>query len=178
MLPTDSNLKVMKLVLSNFWRPAGYIFPIAFFLLTGCEQPDQQTSPTQPNIILIVADDLGYGDLGSYGQTEILTPVLDQLAEDGMRFTNFYAGSTVCAPSRAVLMTGIHVGRNEIRGNREVRPMGQQPLKDETVTMAEVLKSAGYRTALIGKRGLGRPDSEVIPNKQGHHDRCKSYWQE
>ncbi|MEM8487959.1 MAG: arylsulfatase [Bacteroidota bacterium] len=116
---------------------------------------------------MIVADDLGYGDLGVYGQTEIQTPILDQLAADGMRFTNFYAGSTVCAPSRSVLMTGMHTGRNQIRGNREVRPMGQQPLRDETFTMAEAMKVAGYRTGLIGKWGLGAPGSEGEPNRQG-----------
>ena len=123
--------------------------------------------PSLPNIILIVADDLGYGDLGSYGQNLIQTPNLDQLASEGMKFTNFYAGSTVCAPSRAVLMTGIPVGRNEIRGNKEVRPMGQHPLRDGSVTIAEILKEQGYATGLIGKWGLGAPGSEGEPNKQG-----------
>lgn len=139
------------------------IFP---FIGTGC-QPADDGATSQPNIILIVADDLGYGDLGSYGQTSIQTPVLDQMAQEGMRFTSFYAGSTVCAPSRSVLMTGIPIERNEIRGNKEIRPMGQQPLRDETITMAEVLQDAGYRTALIGKWGLGGPDSEGEPNRQG-----------
>ena len=143
------------------------IFASIPFIFFSCQPAALDQSIPPPNIILIVADDLGYGDLGSYGQTSIKTPVLDQLARDGMRFTNFYAGSTVCAPSRSVLMTGIPIGQNEIRGNREVRPMGQQPLKDETVTMAEVLKQAGYRTALIGKWGLGGPDSEGEPNRQG-----------
>ena len=141
-----------------------YFFVIAVLFTAACTEP----SPTQsPNIILIVADDLGYGDIGAYGQTQIQTPHLDQLAANGMLFTDFYAGSTVCAPSRAVLMTGIPVGRNEIRGNREVRPMGQHPLKDETLTLAEILKEQGYSTGLIGKWGLGAPGSEGEPNKQG-----------
>ena len=135
----------------------------ALLALSSCTPSAQNP----PNIILIVADDLGYGDLGAYGQRSIKTPFLDQMAAEGMRFTQFYAGSTVCAPSRAVLMTGIHVGRNEIRGNREVRPMGQHPLRDETITMAEMLKEKGYSTGLIGKWGLGGPDSEGEPNKQG-----------
>lgn len=137
-------------------------------MISGCQaDTTTQSTPAQPNIILIIADDLGYGDLGAYGQETIQTPVLDQLAREGMVFTNFYAGATVCAPSRSTLMTGKHNGHNQIRGNREVRPMGQQPLTAETVTLAEVLQDAGYRTGLIGKWGLGGPDSEGEPNKQG-----------
>ena len=132
---------------------------------TGCSPSGRSAQP--PNIIFILADDLGYGDLGSYGQQSIQTPHLDRLAAEGVRFTDFYAGSTVCAPSRAVLMTGVHTGRNEIRGNREYQPMGQHPLSDETVTVAEVLKEAGYTTALIGKWGLGYPGSSGIPTSQG-----------
>ena len=120
-----------------------------------------------PNIVLIVADDLGYGDLGCYGQKDIQTPVLDRMAAEGMRFTNFYAGSTVCAPSRAALMTGLHTGHTLIRGNFEVKPMGQLPLEDSAVTMAEMLKPMGYRTGLIGKWGLGGPGSTGEPNRQG-----------
>ena len=137
-------------------------------LLNACTHtPSSPSVEVPPNIILIVADDLGYGDLGAYGQTNIKTPYLDQLADEGMMFTDFYAGSTVCAPSRAVLLTGIPVGRNEIRGNKEVRPMGQHPLKDQTITLAEVLKTQGYSTGLIGKWGLGAPGSEGEPNRQG-----------
>jgi len=121
----------------------------------------------KPNIIFILADDLGYGDLGCYGQEEIATPNLDLMAADGMRFTDHYAGSTVCAPSRCSLMTGLHTGHCYVRGNREAKPMGQTPLPDETVTVAELLKEAGYTTALIGKWGLGGPGSTGIPNKQG-----------
>ena len=148
---------------------ACYCFYLSSATLQDAKKNDTNENEAQapPNIVLIVADDLGYGDLGSYGQLQIKTPVLDQLATEGMRFTNFYAGNTVCAPSRSVLMTGIHNGHNEIRGNREVRPMGQQPLRDETVTMAEVLQQTGYRTGLIGKWGLGGPGSEGEPNRQG-----------
>ena len=136
-------------------------------LFTGCAPEHEPLPVTPPNIIFIMADDLGYGDLGSYGQKEIQTPSLDRMAREGMRFTQFYAGSTVCAPSRAVLMSGIPIGRNPIRGNREIRPMGQFPIPDSIVTVAEVLQGAGYRTGLVGKWGLGAPGSEGIPNNQG-----------
>ena len=147
-------------------NPSAFFILLVLLTLAAC-QPAAETPPAPPNIILIVADDLGYGDLGVYGQRNITTPVLDQLAADGMRFTNHYSGSTVCAPSRASLMTGLHTGHTPVRGNREVKPMGQHPLPDESVTIAEVLKGAGYRTALIGKWGLGAPDSTGEPNKQG-----------
>lgn len=137
-------------------------------LLAGCgASPRPKSAPSPPNILLIVADDLGYGDLGSYGQKNIQTPVLDRLAAEGMRFSDFYAGSTVCAPSRSALMTGLHTGHTPIRGNKEIQPMGQHPLADEVVTVAEVLKAKGYRTGLIGKWGLGAPGSEGEPNRQG-----------
>lgn len=116
---------------------------------------------TGPNIILIVADDLGYADLGCYGQKRIPTPNLDRLAREGMRFTNFYAGSTVCAPSRNVLMTGQHTGHALIRGNAKLA------LRPEDVTVAEVLQQAGYRTFLAGKWGLGGEGSTGTPLKQG-----------
>jgi len=124
-------------------------------------------SKDKPNIIFIMADDLGYGDLGCYGQKEIKTPNIDRLAAEGMRFTDHYAGSTVCAPSRCSLMTGLHTGHTYVRGNREIKPMGQLPLQADTVTVARVLKEAGYSTALTGKWGLGGPGSTGIPNKQG-----------
>lgn len=133
----------------------------------GGPAPEAEEPAGPPNIVLIVADDLGYGDLGSYGQAEIQTPRLDALASEGMRFTDFYAGSTVCAPSRSALMTGMHTGHTPIRGNKEVKPYGQHPLPDATVTIAEVLKAKGYRTGLIGKWGLGAPGSEGIPGNQG-----------
>ena len=114
-----------------------------------------------PNIVLVVADDLGWGDLGCYGQEQIATPVLDQMAAEGMRFTDFYAGCTVCAPSRSVLMTGKHMGHTYIRGN------GAKPLISEEVTVAEVLQEAGYATGGFGKWGLGLAGSEGVPTKQG-----------
>ncbi len=119
------------------------------------------------NIIYIMTDDLGYGDLGCYGQKQIKTPNIDKMASQGMLFTDHYAGSTVCAPSRCSLMTGFHTGHTFVRGNREVKPMGQVPIPAETKTVAEYLKQAGYSTGLIGKWGLGAPDSEGIPNRQG-----------
>lgn len=112
-------------------------------------------------MIFILADDLGYGDLGCYGQKVIQTPHLDRMAAEGLRFTDAYAGSTVCAPSRSALMTGLHTGHTRIRGNDRV------PLQPEDVTVAEVLKGAGYDTALIGKWGLGNEDTTGTPNKQG-----------
>jgi len=119
------------------------------------------------NIIFILADDLGYVDLGCYGQKDIETPNIDKLAAEGIRFTDHYAGSTVCAPSRCCLMTGKHTGHAYIRGNREVKPMGQEPLPAGTVTVAGLLKDAGYATALTGKWGLGASGSVGIPNRQG-----------
>jgi arylsulfatase A-like enzyme len=144
---------------------------VSFFLVftavlpfIGCEKTD---IARKPNIIYILSDDLGYGDLGCYGQQRIRTPNLDKMAREGMRFTNHYAGSTVCAPSRSCLMTGQHTGHTYVRGNYTMEPMGQIPLPDKTKTVAEYLKQAGYATALIGKWGLGGPDSEGIPRKQG-----------
>lgn len=120
-----------------------------------------------PNIIFIMADDLGYGDLGSYGQQKIRTPFLDQMAKEGMRFTQFYAGSPVCAPSRSVLLTGKHGGHAFIRDNKEVQPEGQWPIPAGEVTIAEVLKAQGYATGAFGKWGLGFVGTEGDPNKQG-----------
>lgn len=134
--------------------------------VAACDGP-QEAEERQPNIVLIVADDLGYGDLGSYGQESIRTPNLDRMADDGLRFTDFYSGSTVCAPARSVLMDGRHTGRTYIRGNKSVWPYGQEPIPDSIVTMAEVLQAAGYRTGLVGKWGLGGPDSPGHPNNQG-----------
>jgi len=115
----------------------------------------------KPNIVFILADDLGYGDLGCYGQEKIRTPKLDRMASEGMRFTQCYAGSTVCAPSRCSLMTGLTTGHCTIRGNATVA------LRPEDKTVAEILKDAGYATALVGKWGLGGPNSTGQPNKKG-----------
>lgn len=115
----------------------------------------------RPNIIYILADDLGYGDLGCYGQQTLTTPNLDRMAVEGMRFTQHYAGSTVCAPSRCVLLTGLHTGHCRVRGN------GLGQLLDEDVTIAEVLKQAGYRTGCVGKWGVGNPPPLDDPRRQG-----------
>jgi len=120
-----------------------------------------QRSLRKPNIIFILADDLGYGDLGCYGQKQMATPNLDRLAQEGVRFTQAYAGSTVCAPSRCALMTGLHMGHARIRGNARF------PLRPADLTVAELLKGAGYRTGLIGKWGLGEACSTGIPNAKG-----------
>jgi arylsulfatase A-like enzyme len=121
----------------------------------------------RPNIIYILADDLGYGDLGVYGQKKMKTPNIDKLAAEGMLFTQHYAGSTVCAPSRSALMTGMHTGHTVVRGNYGIKPEGQFPIPDSTLTIAEVLKKAGYSTGAFGKWGLGYPGSEGDPNNQG-----------
>jgi arylsulfatase A-like enzyme len=120
-----------------------------------------QSTSSKPNIIFILADDLGIGDVGCYGQKRIQTPNIDRIAADGVRFTQVYAGDTVCAPSRCALMTGKHVGHCRIRGNKKVN------LEASDVTVASVLKRAGYRTGIFGKWGLGAAGSPGIPNLQG-----------
>jgi arylsulfatase len=137
----------------------------ALFLLFSALPATAAERP--PNIIFILADDLGYGELGCYGQKKIRTPNLDRMAAEGVRFTQFYAGNAVCAPSRCVLMTGKHSGHAFIRDNREVKPEGQQPIPGDTVTVAKLLKAKGYATGATGKWGLGPPGSEADPNKQG-----------
>jgi len=136
---------------------------------TACKtkQSGEEDSIVPPNIIYILADDLGYGDLSCYGQEKFSTPHLDQLAREGIRFTRHYSGSTVCAPSRSVLMTGLHTGHTPIRGNREHKPEGQAPLPSSALTLAESLKEAGYVTGAFGKWGLGFPGSEGDPMNQG-----------
>jgi arylsulfatase A-like enzyme len=118
-------------------------------------------APHKPNIIFILADDLGYGDLGCYGQTKIKTPNLDKLAAEGMRLTSFYAGSTVCAPSRCALMTGLHTGHALVRGNAKLA------LRPQDLTVAEILKGAGYHTGLVGKWGLGEQGTTGLPHNKG-----------
>ncbi|QDU93553.1 arylsulfatase [Lignipirellula cremea] len=120
-----------------------------------------------PNIIFILADDLGYRELGCFGQKRILTPNLDKMARQGMRFTQHYAGNAVCAPSRCVFMTGMHPGHAVIRSNSEVKPEGQLPIPASTQTLAEYLHDRGYATGAFGKWGLGSPGSEGDPVRQG-----------
>jgi arylsulfatase len=148
---------------------------------TGCAATEPERPP---NIVFILADDLGYGELGSYGQTKIRTPHLDRLAEEGMRFTQHYSGSPVCAPSRCVLLTGMHTGHAYIRGNdemsdrgdvwRDLTLEGQRPLPEGTTTVGHVLQDAGYATGAMGKWGLGGPGSTGAPNRQGF-DRWYGY---
>jgi arylsulfatase A len=160
---------------------------ISFVVLTllAVGRVHAQISDPAPNIVFIMADDLGYGDLGSYGQTKIRTPNLDRMAREGTRFTNFYAGSTVCAPSRSALMTGQHTGHTYIRGNKE-HPSGQEPLRDSVSTIARMLKRAGYATGIFGKWGLGGADTEGTPMRHGFDEffgyydqrRAHFYWPE
>ena len=148
----------------------------------GCTEIEN-TNTTKPNIVYILADDLGYGELGVYGQKIIETPHIDALAAEGMKFTQHYSGAPVCAPARCVLLTGQHTGHSYVRGNDEWgdrgdvwnyqamfdNPLleGQRPLPDSIVTVAEILQSAGYKTGAVGKWGLGAPSSEGAPNRQG-----------
>ncbi len=146
------------------WRPAALLCLAATTTLAAAAAQTTNSpapAPRKPNIIFILADDLGYGDLGCYGQTKIKTPHLDQMAAEGIRFTQFYAGSTVCAPSRCALMTGLHTGHALVRGNAAVA------LRPGDLTVAELLKQAGYHTALIGKWGLGSENTTGVPQKKG-----------
>ncbi len=155
-----------------------FVAPIvaaALLLTASCQQSPELAPATEnrPNIIYIYADDLGYNEVGAYGQEKIRTPNLDRLAAEGMRFTQHYSGSAVCAPSRAVLLTGKHSGHAFIRGNKELggwgpdEPEGQWPLAAEEVTLAEILQQNGYATGAMGKWGLGGPDAHGHPNLQG-----------
>ncbi len=154
-------------------KPKAIILPIILLVLViaGCNSKtnDKKDPATvqKPNIIYILADDLGYGDLSCYGQTKFQTPNIDQLAQEGIMFTQHYSGSTVCAPSRCSLMTGLTTGHASIRGNKEWKPEGQYPMPADNYTIAEMLKEAGYTTGAFGKWGLGYPGSEGDPNMQG-----------
>ncbi len=151
-----------------------FVLILAIFLTCSCKETEKKApvqtetqTKSKPNFIYILADDLGYGDLSVYGQQKFKTPNIDKLASEGMLFTQHYSGSTVCAPSRSALMTGMHTGHTVVRGNQEILPEGQYPIPDETHTMAETFKSAGYTTGIFGKWGLGYPGSEGDPMNQG-----------
>ncbi|MEM7375495.1 MAG: arylsulfatase [Bacteroidota bacterium] len=169
---------------SHFLNWVVVLFTLSCTSISGNQQTSSSSkSSSPPNIIYILADDLGYGELGSYGQKKIRTPHLDALANGGMRFTQHYSGAPVCAPARCVLLTGLHTGHAHIRGNDEWRERGevwdyqamfdnpflegQRPLPDSTITIAEQLVSAGYATGMVGKWGLGAPTTEGVPNRQG-----------
>lgn len=122
--------------------------------------------PTRPNFVYILLDDAGYGDLSCYGQKHFATPNIDRLASEGMKFSQHYSGSTVCAPTRCCLMTGLHTGHAYVRGNREVQPEGQAAMPAKIVTLPRLLKKAGYATGAFGKWGLGAPGS---PSDPAHH---------
>lgn len=145
---------------------------LGILLILGCKRRGESAEgksleTSKPNIIYILADDLGYGDLGIYGQKKFRTPNIDRLAEQGLLFTQHYSGSTVCAPSRSALMTGMHTGHTAIRGNKSNTEEGQLPMKAEALTVAEILKQSGYVTGAFGKWGLGFIGTEGDPNKQG-----------
>ena len=166
-----------------------FIYCVYLFILLGsiyfvtCQTPNSEEVNQQPNIIFIMADDLGYGELGCYGQEKIETPNIDQLRKEGMKFTQFYSGSAVCAPARCMLLTGKHSGHAYVRGNDEWGDRGavwdyaamandpnlegQRPMPSELKTIPEYLKEVGYSTGMVGKWGLGAPLTESIPNKQG-----------
>ena len=161
------------------------LIPVCIAALLCVPAFSAQQSQVKPNIILVMADDLGWKELGSYGQTKIRTPHLDKMAKEGMRFTQFYAGAPVCGPTRCNLMTGKHAGHAVIRANGEIRSNehtkngatifgGQTPLPSDEITIAEVLKSKGYATGCFGKWGLGIGGSTGDPLKKGF-DRFYGY---
>jgi arylsulfatase A len=163
----------------DFLKAAGFG---AVTLALSCQKDTVQTATSaegkkKPNIVYILADDLGYAEVGCYGQKKIRTPNIDKLASEGMRFTQHYSGNPVCAPSRCTLMTGLHTGHTQVRGNKQVGGTegwelgstigGQWPIKADTVTVAKILKKAGYTTGAFGKWGLGRAGTTGDPNQQG-----------
>ena len=156
------------MIINQLFLPS-LAFVSAFSSCTGGgkNQSKESGSVQKPNIVYILADDLGYGDLSCMGQKRFQTPNLDRMAREGMLFTQHYAGCTVCAPSRSSLMTGLTTGHTAIRGNKEWKPEGQYPMAAESFTMAEMLKEAGYVTGGFGKWGLGYPGSEGDANMQG-----------
>ena len=144
-----------------------FLFLLNIAILICNAQENRVLDKSKPNIIYILADDLGYGDLSSYGQEKFTTPNIDKLAKEGMLFTQHYSGSSVCAPSRTSLMTGLNTGHTPIRGNKGVEPEGEYPIPNANFTIAELLKEKGYTTGAFGKWGLGYPGSEGDPLQQG-----------
>ena len=160
--PMTNPLHTKKII---FYLTFPEVLVMVLLLMSALIFPAQ--AQTKPNIIYILADDLGYGDLSCYGQKKFQTPNIDRLAREGIKFTDHYSGSPVCAPSRSALMTGLHTGHTPVRGNKEVKPEGQWPLPAKSYTLTEMVKSAGYVTGAFGKWGLGYPGSEGDPNNQG-----------
>ena len=149
------------------WVVFFVLIPLSFTKITPIANNQAKNTLSKPNIIYILADDLGYGDLSILGQKHFKTPNIDKLANEGMLFTQHYAGSSVCAPSRSSLMTGLHTGNTFIRGNKEVRPEGQFPLPENTYSLPNALQKEGYVTGAFGKWGLGFPGSSGDPLRQG-----------
>lgn len=147
--------------------PAFLIASFAFAIVASIVAPAPLSAADRPNVVFVLADDLGYRELGCYGQDKIRTPRIDALAASGMRFTRAYSGNAVCAPSRCVLMTGKHPGHATVRDNASVKPEGQHPLRAADVTLAELLSGRGYACGAFGKWGMGNPWSEGNPNRQG-----------
>lgn len=178
---TKNNTYFKKLYMKINWNQLLFVVLVGSCFI-AC-QKTRNVKEDKPNIIYILADDLGYGELGVYGQEKIKTPNIDALAAEGMLFTQHYSGAPVCAPSRYMLMTGKHAGHARIRGNDEWASRGevwdfekaindpnlegQRPILNSTVTIGEILQEAGYKTAIVGKWGLGAPLTDGIPNKNG-----------
>ena len=152
---------------------------VAFNLIASCcfvaiaAETSEAAETSKPNIVYILLDDAGYGDLSCYGQQKFSTPNIDRLANEGIKFTDHYSGSTVCAPTRCSLMTGVHTGHTYVRGNREVKPEGQAAMPGDIVTIPRLLKQAGYATGAFGKWGLGAPGSPSDPAR--HFDLFYGY---
>jgi arylsulfatase len=169
--------------MKNILKASPILLIIAFFIILSFNSYYRNEIESKPNIIYILADDLGYGEVGVYGQTKIETPNIDALAKDGMMFTQHYSGAPVCAPARAVLLTGKHLGHSFIRGNDEWAQRGQvwnykavandwtlegqRPMPTDTKMFSSELQKAGYKTGMFGKWGLGAPNTESIPTKMG-----------
>ncbi len=149
-------------------KPSTSILLFVSLAAAGCSQPAK--NKPLPNIVFILADDLGYGDLSCYGQQKFSTPNIDRIAMQGMLFRQHYTGSTVSAPSRSCLMTGLHTGHTPIRGNKGWAPEGQWPLPASSLTLPEMLKTKGYETGAFGKWGLGYIDTEGDPDSQGFNE--------
>lgn len=147
--------------------PVRLLIILILFGSISCKKADEQSSERLPNVIFILADDLGYGDVGFLGQQYTETPNIDQLAAEGLFFSHHYAGSTVCAPSRSALLTGLHTGHTPIRGNSEVQPEGQFPMADTLMTLSKIFQEAGYATGAFGKWGLGMNETSGDPLNQG-----------
>lgn len=170
------NLNFVKVLRRCRKAPPFFLIAISMIIIYSCSQKNNETSEIsgQLNFIFIMVDDMGYGDLGSFGQTKILTPHLDELAAKSMVFTQFYSGSPVCAPARSVLMTGYHTGHTTVRGNFGQGGViglcgnpGRVPLQAEDVTIAQILQKQGYVTGMTGKWGLGEPNTIGLPNDKG-----------